>query len=131
MTTVSKIDIGGKSYNVPKASAVKQKQLLSLIGAKVALNSAAAKKDTIDSNFLFGSLLTESEERFDIIAGIVLDKAVVNGSTIPVDVGLFQNKITEYYQLVAAAIAENLQDFFTYLDSVNAEARGNPKTPVQ
>lgn len=128
---VIEIKIGGKSYNVAKAPAADQKRLLSLIGAKIAFKSASAQKDTIDSDFLFGALLTETEEKFDVIASIVLKKVVISGSEIPVDVGSFQNRVTEYYQLVAAAIVENLQDFFTYLDSVNAETRKQSSATVQ
>jgi hypothetical protein len=131
MTTVSQITVGEKSYNVPKASAAKQKTLLSLIGAKIAFNSAAAKKNTIDAQFLFGALISEPEDRIDTIAGIVLLNAVESGKDIPIDVGSFQDRITEYYQLIAIAILENLQDFFTYLDGVNAEARKAPASKVQ
>ena len=120
---VKSVKIGKKQFNVAHAPAVEQKRLLSLIGAKIALNSAASGIETIDSILLFGSLLSMPEAQFDEIAGIVLYKTVANGKDELVDVGDFQNEVSAYYQLVAEAIVANLQDFFSYLDSVNAETR--------
>ena len=120
---VKTVNIGKKKFNVAQAPAVEQKRLLSLIGAKIAFNSASSSTKKIDSKLLFGALLSLPEAQFDEIAGIVLYKTVANGSEALVDVGDFQNEVSDYYQLVAEAIVANLQDFFTYLDSVNAETR--------
>ncbi len=120
---VKQVEIGGKKYNVGQASAANQKKLLSMIGAKVALSSAASETETIDSNLLFGAMLSISEPEFDAIADIVLHQTIENGKDSVVDIGDFQNEVTHYYQLVAEAVVVNLADFFTYLDSVNAETR--------
>ena len=121
--SVKPIKIGKKKYNVSKAAAVDQKRLLSLVGAKVALNSAASRVEKIDTDLLFGALLSMPEHEFDEIAGIVLYKTVENGKDELIDIGYFQDAVTDYYLLVAEAIALNLNDFFTYLDSVNARVR--------
>lgn len=120
---VKPVKIGKKQFNVAQAPAVEQKRLLSLIGGKIALNSAAGGIVTIDSKLLFGALLSMPEDKFDEVADIVLYKTVMNGSDDLVNIGHFQNEASSYYQLVAEAIVVNLQDFFTYLDSVNAETR--------
>lgn len=125
---VKSVKIGKKQFNVTQAAAVDQKRLLSLIGAKIALNSAASGIEKIDSKLLFGSLLSMPEAQFDEIAGIVLYKTVANGGENLVDVGDFQNEVGAYYQLVAEAIVVNLQDFFSYLDSANAETRKASKS---
>lgn len=120
---VKQVKVGKKQYNVTQAAAVDQKRLLSLIGAKIALNSGASGVETIDSRLLFGALLSMPEQQFDDVASIVLYKTVENGKDSIVDIGDFQNEAAAYYQLVAEAIIVNLKDFFTYLDSVNAETR--------
>jgi hypothetical protein len=123
MSNVKQIKVGEVTYNVAQASAAEQKKLLSLVGARISLNSAAGGVEKIDTAFLVGGLLSEPEERFDQIAKIVLYKTYINGSEKVVDIGDFQNRVVEYYQLVAAAVAENLQDFLSWLDSENAKNR--------
>lgn len=120
---IETVKIDGRQFNVAQAPALEQKKLLSLIGAKIAFNSAASQTETIDSQLLFGALLALPESEFDAIAAIVLYKTVENGKDAIVDIGDFQGKVHTYYQLVAHAVVVNLQDFFTYLDSVNAETR--------
>ncbi len=127
---VKQVKIGKRSFNVAQASALDQKRLLSLIGAKVALNSAASGVESIDSRLLFGALLSMPESDFDEIAEIVLYKTVENGKESIIEVGDFQNEATSYYRLVAEAVIVNLQDFFTYLDGVNAETREAQKALV-
>ena len=123
MSTVKPVKIGKTTFNVTQAPASEQKKLLSLIGAKVALNSAMAQIDKIDTDLLFGALLTLPEADFDEIAGIVLYQTIKNGGKEIIEIGDFQNNVTDYYQLVAKAIEVNLKDFFTYLDSVNAKTK--------
>ena len=127
MSSVKTVKIGEEQYNVTQAPADKQKKLLSLIGAKVALNSAMSGTDKIDTDLLFGALLILPEDDFDEIAGIVLYQTVKKDGKEIIKVGDFQNRITDYYQLVAKAIEVNLNDFFTYLDSVNEKTRANQK----
>lgn len=123
MSTVKPVKIGKATFNVTQAPASEQKRLLSLIGAKVALNSAMAQIDKIDTDLLFGALLTLPEADFDEIAEIVLYQTVKNGGKSIIEIGDFQNNVTDYYQLVAKAIEVNLKDFFTYLDNVNAKTK--------
>lgn len=127
MSNIKPVKIGKVTYNVTQAPADQQKKLLSLIGAKIAFNSAASGIKKIDTEVLFGALLTLPETEFDEIADIVLYATVKKGGEALVDVGNFQNSITDYYKLVAGAIEVNLQDFFTYLDSVNAKTRASQK----
>lgn len=123
MSHVSSIRVNKTSYNVAQAPANEQKKLISLVGAKVALSSAMAEVNKIDTDLLLGSLIVMPEDLFDEIASIVLYKTVVkNGDTV-VDIGDFQDNVTEYYLLVAKAIEANLKDFFTYLDSVNKKTK--------
>jgi len=127
MANVKSVKIGKVQYNVTQAPADKQKKLLSLIGAKIALNSAVSGVKKIDTDLLFGALLTLPEIEFDEISDIVLYQTVKKDGKAIVDIGDFQNNITDYYQLVAKAIEVNLTDFFTYLDSVNKKTKADQK----
>ncbi len=123
MSNVSTVKIDKVQYNIAQAPADKQKKLLSLIGAKMALNSAMSGVERIDTDMLFGALLTLNEDDFDEIADVVLYQTVKKDGNSIVDVGDFQNSISSYYKLVAKAIEVNLSDFFTYLDSVNKKTK--------
>ena len=123
MSQVKQVTVGSATYNVAQASAIQQKKLLLLIGAKVAYNSAATNTKEIDHNLLFGALLALNESTFDEIANIVLCKTVKSGGETLVTVSDFQGNMVEYFQLIVEAIKVNLQDFFTYLDKSNAESR--------
>jgi len=125
---ISTITVGDTKYSVAQAPAISQKKLMLLIGAKIAFNSATSKKG-IDRDLLFGALLSSPESVFDEIAEIVLYKTVVVGKDTIIDAGSFQGGMLHYFQLIAEAIKLNLDDFFTYLDSVNKDAQGqsNPE----
>ena len=112
------VNIGDKTYNIVQATATEQKTLMLLLGAKIAFNSNASGIEKIDTACLVGSLLTMPEEKFDRIASIVLKQAVDASKPNEIlDVKSFQGSMLGYFNLVAEAIAYNLDDFFTWLDS--------------
>jgi hypothetical protein len=115
--------INDKQFNVAQASAVDQKKLMLLLGGKIALHSAAGNVEQIDVPMLIGALITLPESTFDEVSGIVLRQAFIADTTEKVDLKTFQGGMMGYFQLVAEAIAFNLNDFFTWLDSGNAERR--------
>ena len=123
MSNIGQAKVGDVTYNIAKASAVDQKRLLSLIGRFIALNSASAQVEKIDANMVYGVLLTGGETLLDQISDIVLYKCMESGGKDLITIDNFQNRVHEYYMLVAEAVGVNLNDFFTYLDSVNAEAQ--------
>lgn len=114
--TVRAIKINNVTYNVAQAPALQQKKLMLLVGALVAARSNTSGH-AIDTSLLMGALMVLPEVKFDEVAAIVLYKTVVSGDTMLLDVGVFQGKITDYFKLVAEAIAYNLDDFFTFLAS--------------
>ena len=115
---ISNVMIGDKQYSIAQAPAVKQKKLMLLIGAKIAFNSASSKTG-IERDLLIGALTSLPEAVFDEVSSIVLYKTCIVGDDALIDIGAFQGGMLEYFQLVAEAIKLNLDDFFTYLDSVN------------
>lgn len=127
MEQIRAITVNETTYNVAQASAMQQKKLTLLIGGKVAINSAMSNADKIDTPLLVGALMTMPEQTFDEIASIVLSKAFLAGSNTAVTIDSFQGSIMSYMLLVAEALAFNLADFFTWLDSANAARRVQAK----
>lgn len=128
MSQIRAITINDVRYNVAQASAVEQKKLMLLLGAKIAFNSAAGGVEKINVDFLVGSMLSLPEDTFDEVARITLGKAFVAGETSPVDAKSFQGGMLAYFRLVAEAVAFNLDDFFTWLDSENNARRATAKS---
>ena len=118
--TVRAITINNVTYNVAQAPALQQKKLMLLVGALVAARSSTSGQP-IDTSLLMGALMILPEPKFDEVAGIVLYKTIIAGESTTLDVGSFQGKITDYFKLVAEAIAYNLDDFFTFLASVKPD----------
>lgn len=129
MSQIKQVIAGGTTYNVVQASAAMQKSLLLLVGGKIAFNSARAEVETIDTDLLVGALMTMEESKFDQVSAIVLRQVVVNGDgdANQVTIDNFQGSMVDYFHLVAGSVKANLDDFFTYLDSVNAVARAGTK----
>lgn len=123
MSQIRAITVNSKQYNVSQASAVDQKKLMLLLGAKIAFNSAAGGVETINIKMLVGALLSLDESTFDEISRIVLSRAFVAGEQTPLDVKSFSGAMLDYFQLIAESIAFNLNDFFAWLDSENAQSR--------
>ena len=122
MSQTRAFTIKENTYNVAQASAIDQKKLMLLLGGKIALHSAAGA-EPISVPLLVGALITLPESTFDEVASIVLRQAFVAGTTQKIDVQSFQGGMMGYFQLVAEVIAYNLNDFFTWLDTGNAERR--------
>lgn len=116
MNQVKQVTVSGRTFNVAQAPAVEQKSLLLLIGNKIMLR-AQATRTQIDTDFLFGALMSLSEPDFDKLCGIVLRKTFELDSKVAVDVGAFQGDMTGFFRLVAEAVAVNLDDFFTFVNS--------------
>ena len=112
MSHIKQVEVNGKTYNVTQASAIDQKNLLLMVGGRVALNSASAEIDTINTVMMKGILITTPPETFDKIAAIVLHKTVLHGSSELITIENFSNNMNDYFTLVAEAIRVNLSDFF-------------------
>ena len=116
---VSTIEIDGDKYNLTQASAVNQKSLMTIVGAKIMMNSMGAQSGVvINSDLIKGSLLTTPEDQLDRIAEIVLHQCIKQGSDQLITIESFQGSMNAYFELLAKAIEVNLSDFFTWCDTV-------------
>ena len=116
MKKIEQRTINGTKYNIAQASAVDQKTLLSMLGARLAFNANGTEDvSQLGLDFLMGALLAVPEADLDKISGIVLYKTFVNGTDTPVTVEDFQGGMVSYYTLIAEALMVNLSDFFNWL----------------
>ena len=118
-----KIKVGKTTYSVMEASAVDQRELLTIVGRIVAFHKANSEIESIDADLLVGSMMTMSNEIIAKIDDLVLG-SVVDDQDITVDVKTFQGRMSEYMQLLAHAIKINLDDFFDYLPSGKSASAG-------
>ena len=121
---IRSITIGETTYNMAAATAVKQRALLSLVGATVTARSAIASATSgeianIDIPFLKGALINAPEETIIAVSNIVLWKCAKAGTGEAVTMDSFQNAMNDYLTLLAEGVRYNLADFFTWLHSEN------------
>lgn len=114
MSLVETVTIDGKTYNIAQASAIQQKELMTLIGGRIALNMASSGVDEINVSMLKGALMTSPSDTLDRIHNIVLYKCTLNNNLV--DIKDFQGQMNAYFTLLAEAIKVNLKDFFTWLE---------------
>ena len=119
---IHKIVIGNQQYNLAEATAPKQRELLSIVGSRIAYNQASSGVD-IDDNMLVGLLLTMTDDQLQTVSDIVLWKTVKNGTENVVSIDDFQGAMSVYLQLIAGGVRANLLDFFDYLQGVSKDAR--------
>lgn len=118
----------GSQYNVPRASAVNQKELLLIVGGP--LNAISRKHPTAleNTDTMIGLLMSFDDAKFDRVANLVTQGMVQNGTQTAIDISYFQNNILAYFQVIAQLITGNLHDFFTWL---TADPKGESKTPTK
>lgn len=122
MSTILQLSVNEKTYNVVRASAVKQKELMTLIGGVVTAATATTGSE-ISVDLLAGTLIMIPGNKLVEIENIVLRQVVLNGTDQTITIDDFQDNAFSYIRLVAEALKANLQDFFTYLDESNAPQR--------
>lgn len=133
MTPVFSVVVpNGTQYNIERASAVQQKSLLMLIGARLTMISAqpSTPNDAMGrTEALIGLLMSLGESDFDKVATIVLPKMVKSGGGDLVTINDFQGDLMSYMHVVAEAVRENLGDFFTWLRVQNSKDGTPPQKP--
>ena len=126
-------DLKGRQYNCARSSAVDQKTLLHLMGARITTGkanlSAAGKSSDVlhDVGFIVSMLLRIPESEYERVEYLTNVRNVrPHGSTEPVDLKHFDGNMTGYYHIIAGLLRENLLDFFTWLSSDLNEEESTP-----
>jgi len=133
MSLIEQIEVGGKTYNLAQASAVKQLTLTTLVGTRVLLNSMAISGDRgIDYLFIKGMLVSLPEETLVKVSDIILTKCFEQGGDRKIGIEDFQGRMNDFLELLAKGVMVNLGDFFTWCDSEKEKLlHQNPQTENQ
>lgn len=118
-------EANGKRYDAIMASAVKQEELLSLIGQKLMVAQTISKQNEakLNEKSLALVLMTLPVDLKTKVASILTEKVFEIGSTaqIPVSIKDFEGRIAQWYLFLAQLLIWNLSDFFEFLQSVGDE----------
>jgi hypothetical protein len=126
----SQVSIGDRTFNVAQAPADKQVKLINLISFPIINAKESFKESDYTIKLLSWMLMGSPNELVRQIDDIVLYKTFEDGQKIKVDVKFFQGKPTDYFDLLAKAILENVGDFFERLRDENKSDLVSPN-PIQ
>lgn len=132
MSIIEQIEVGDKSYAVTQATAIKQLELVSMLGPVVFANSAvsaAQGNGDISHEMVKGVLLSAGSATLDKVGKIVLWKCAETGGERLITISDFQGQINAYLDLLSHAVMANLSDFFTWCDAENAATQNTAKQP--
>lgn len=116
----SQVSIDGKTYNLAHAPANKQVELVTMISSPVIQAKEVFKESDYTVKVVMFMLMGSPFSLVERIDAIVLKKAYIDGQEgVPVDMKSFQNKTSQYFELLANAILENVGDFFERLREEN------------
>lgn len=128
MSSVKTFDIGGEQYNVARASAVAQDEVLSLLTQSLVSRLVAAGQDgtSVDEDvvlFMCMAMPFETKKKLD---SLILSRVARNGeSGRNLSAADFDGKIMEYNKLRAQVLLWNLQGFFAFWAERKAEEKEN------
>lgn len=119
MAEIKQFSIGGVNYNVVRASAAQQDEVLSMLTAPItermaSLGVGEVPEDDFVFNF-FTSLPYAVKEKLD---SLLLSRLNVHGSEAKLDLKDFDGRVLELNQLRAQVLLWNLMPFFVYWASV-------------
>ncbi len=117
---IHKIKVDGNVYHLPEQSAAKQMELFEQLGARILANFVNSEMEKIETDFLFGVLLSMKKIdgiSIEDIADNVLYKCFKENTSERVMLGDFQGQIASDTRLVAEGVRANLEDFFTSIES--------------
>lgn len=115
MSVIQQFTVGGEAYNVVRASAVQQDEILSLLTAPIVERLAAlGRGEVADDDFLFNffsSLPFATKQKIDTL---MLSRFTKHGSDTMLSMKDFDGKVMELNQLRAKVLLWNLEPFFVY-----------------
>lgn len=111
---VKNFTVGSGSYNVVRATAVQQDELLSLLTQSIVTRLAASENgNPDDSTFIvmFASLPYDLKRKID---GLLLGNVTDAEAKVKVTSADFQGRMIELNQLRTEVLKWNFEDFFTF-----------------
>lgn len=131
MKFVEQFTVGGVAYNVARASAIQQDEVLSMLTSAIVeclqrINPNDLDDDDIMFNF-FTRMPIEAKQKFD---SLMMFKVFKNGTEQQVTAKDFDGAVLELNKLRALVLKWNLEPFFTYWASELKNARDNLEKKV-
>lgn len=125
--TVKSFTLKGGSYNVARASAVAQDELLSLLTqALIQRLSAAERGEPVDEDVIFFMFLAMPHAAKLKIDDLMLDRVFKKGTQQQVT--LNECDVMDWNRLRAKALIWNLEGFFTYWADASAKDAASQAT---
>ncbi|WP_289281568.1 MULTISPECIES: hypothetical protein [unclassified Methylophaga] len=116
MSVVESFTVGNTTYNVARASAVQQDEVLSILTAALIQRLVAAGENNIDADesVLFPMMMSlpfQVKQKFD---ELLMSRITISGREDFIGYKDFDGKVTDYNRLRAKVLKWNLEGFFTY-----------------
>lgn len=131
MSTVKQFQVGSVTYNVARASAIQQDEVLSMLTSAIVeclqrIDANDLDDDDIMFNF-FTRMPFEAKQKFD---GLMLARVFKHGTDQAVSSKDFDGAVLELNKLRALVLKWNLEPFFTYWASELRKAQDNLEKKV-
>lgn len=124
MSDVKQFTVGGVSYNVARASAVQQDEVLSLLTTAIVECLGRIDADNLDDENVMFNFFTrmpfEVKQRFD---SLLMGRVVKHGTDQAVTSRDFYGAVLELNQLRGHVLRWNLEPFFAYWASEFKKAK--------
>lgn len=116
MENVKQFTVDGTSYNVARASAVQQDEVLSILTAPLIQRLAIAGREGIDADesVVFAMVLAMPFNIKSKIDQLLMGRVSRNGESNNVTLADFDGKVMDYNRLRTKVLMWNLSGFFTY-----------------
>lgn len=115
MSVVQQFDVGGVKYNVARASAVQQDEVLSLLANELAPLFASEGIQEIPGDEFFVNYFTSLDfMRKQKIDALLLSQFSRNGESVNLSIRDFDGRLMDLQQLRAKVLKWNLEPFFAY-----------------
>ena len=130
MDNVKTFTIDGESFNVARATAIQQDELLSLLSPALVNRLAASNTEDLDPAALvmmFVSMPFETKRKID---SLMLSRVFLTGTESLVTADHFSGRMMAYSTLRAEVMRWNFDDFFTFWANEFRKERSN-KIPAK
>ena len=123
---ISKVSIGDKKINVSQPSAKDQMEGANLIFPSLITSKIKFDRSDYDKKLIMMLLITIPNDINEKIGKLLLQKAYLAGTEIPVDIETFKGNILQYVELLSELIQDNYADVFKWLPSLEKETSVSP-----
>lgn len=118
MSFIKTFEIKGESYNVVRASAVQQDEILSMLTSPIVERLSAIASETkgavADESLIFNFLTAIPFHVKQKLDELLLSRFTKSGSEVSLSIRDFDGKLLELGQLRAKVLFWNLEPFFEY-----------------